>query len=263
MINLIEDNVNIKEMYDYQLKYLNDNDYQEYIKYLNIYFSKDTKKDKYIRSFENGKYILTEKSNEDKKILITSSKYIDINKLYIDLKNYLNLILSKISNLIQSKNNITEENRRDFLLLSNDYKFYKNQLKDIEYINKEFYNKIEILLNKKIEKTNELAKYYQKRLFTYSSILVMIPESLKNKLIKRFKDNKKKIPYNEINKISKENQIASDEIEKWFNWIELTYFYILISKEISDIDHEIKEKENNFEIQCKYMIIKKPNLEKK
>ena len=264
MINLMKDDVNIKEMYDYQLKYLNDNNYQEYIKYLNIYFSKEIKKDKYNRSFENGKYILTEKSNEDKKIILSPSKYTNINKLYIDLKINLNLILSEISNLIQSKNNITENNREKFLLLSNQYKLYKNQLKDIENINKEFYNNIEILLNKKIEKTNELAKYYQKRVFTYSNILVMIPENLKNKLIKKFKDNKKKIPNNtEINKIAKDNLIPSEEVEKWFNWIELTYFYILISKDISNIDHEIKEKENNFEIQCKYMIIKKPNLEKK
>ena len=118
------------------------------------------------------------------------------------------------------------------------------------------------LLNIKIEKTNLLAKYYQKRILDYKNINVMIPEKLKYKLIKYFKENKNRIPYlSIINKIAKENLIASDEIEKWFNWIETVYFYKIVNIEIIKINKEINTKEDKFDINTKYMIIKYPNIE--
>ena len=91
----------------------------------------------------------------------------------------------------------------------------------------------------------------------------MIPERVKNKLIVIFKDKNKKIPsINEINKIAKENNIASSEIEKWFQWIESVYFYRLVKNEILALNKIISDKEDNYDMNTQYMIIKKPIIEK-
>lgn len=254
--------MNIEEMFEYQLNEIDSENYNEYLKYLNIYFSKDTKK--YDKEFLKGQYILIEKANPNKKIVITPSQFINIHKYYIELKNISNTMLQKISQLIESKNNITEENRKEFEFYKNKYISAKKELNDINTINKSYYDQLEVLLSKKIDKTIELAKYYQKRILTYNDINVMIPEKVKNILIKKFKDNKKKIPsLIEINKLAKANLIPSVEIEKWFKWIEVMYFYLLIHNEIFIINNELLDIETNFEINTKFMIIKKPILEKK
>jgi hypothetical protein len=80
--------------------------------------------------------------------------------------------------------------------------------------------------------------------------------------MKYFKENKNKIPpLIIINKIAKENQIKSNEIEKWFNWIETVYYYLLTKKDIIKLNDEINKKELNYDINTKYMIIKKPIIE--
>jgi hypothetical protein len=164
--------------------------------------------------------------------------------------------------LIETKNNITEENRKEFENLKTKYIECKKKIDDIDIINKDYYNEIEILLNKKIEVSNEMIKYYQRRNEEYSKIEVFITELLKNKLIKYFKENKKKIPQLAIiNKIGKENKIPSNEIEKWFNWIESVYYYMLKQNEVINIEKEIENKEHIYEINTKYMIIKKPHIE--
>jgi hypothetical protein len=261
-MNIIEDDIDIKKMHSYQLTEMNNEEYAKYIKYLHLYYLKEHKREKYDKDFLDGKYILYDKSNPKKKIMITPSKFINIHKLYIDLKSYSDIILNKISEIIDSKTNINENNRIDFEKLKKKYLSIKNKIKDIEYINKEFYDEMEILLTKRIEVSNELVKYYQKRNIQYSNIKIMIKENLKNKLIKIFSDNNKKIPtLNEINKIAKENSVPSIEIEKWFSWIESVYFYMYIKKEIMDINKKIEEKEDFFEKNTRYMIIKKPSIE--
>ena len=126
-MNLIEDKIDIKEMYKYQLEELNSEEYIEYLKYLNFFFLKEHKKEKYTKEFMDGKYILADKQNPSKQIIITPSEFINIHKLYIELKKYSELILTKISFLIESKNNITEDNRKEFeYLKKNIYLFKKN-----------------------------------------------------------------------------------------------------------------------------------------
>jgi hypothetical protein len=90
----------------------------------------------------------------------------------------------------------------------------KEKLKDIETINKDYYKNIEILYNKKIEKSNEMMNYYRKREESYSKIEVFISELLKKKLIYMFRINTKKIPsLSIINKVAKENNIPSIPIK--------------------------------------------------
>ena len=57
--------------------------------------------------------------------------------------------------------------------------------------------------------------------------------------------------------------IDSKEIEKWFLWIEVTYFYLLTHNEIVNIKKKIYTKEKEYDMNTNYMIIKKPVLEKK
>ena len=258
-MNLIDDNINIQNMYKYQINEKESDEYEKYIKYLTIFFQTEIKKEKYTKEYLDGKYLLINKNNPNKKIIITPSQFINIHRLYLELKKYSELILFKISNIVESKNNITDENRNEFEYLKKKYLSFKQQIEDINLINSNFYNEMEELLNKQIEKSNELAKYYQKRSLDYESIEVMISEPLKNKLIKIFKDKNKKIPgISEINKIAKENSIPSKEIEKWFSWIESVYFYRLVKNELLEITKIIESKEHNFQNNTNYMIIKKP-----
>jgi hypothetical protein len=261
-MNSIEDKLNIKEMYNYQLENLNSEEYIKYIKYLNIFFLKEHKKEKYIKDYLDNKYVLIDKQDQSKKIIISPSDFINLHKLYIDLRKYSDELLIKISNIIESKNNINEEDRIKFDYLKKKYLSFQEKIKDIELINNNYYKELDLLLNQKIEKLDNLVKYYKKRNYEYSQIEVMITENLKNKLIKIYKENKKKIPgISEINKIAKENLIASNEIEKWFNWIESVYFYMLVKNEIIELDKNIIDKEKNFDINTQYMIIKKPIIE--
>ena len=261
-MNLIKDDINIKEMYNYQLEELDSKEYLKYLNYLHTYFLKDHKKEKYIKDYLDNKYILINKQNQSKRIIITPSEFINIHKLYIELKKISDELLFKISNIIESKNNINEENRQEFENIKKKYISYQEKINDIDLINKEYGDEMEKLLNKKIEKLDDLVKYYKKRNHIYSEIKEKISENLKNRLIKIFKENKKQIPSTfEINKIAKENSISSNEIEKWFQWIEYVYIYLLVKNEISELNKNIDDKEKNFDIHTHYMIIKKPIIE--
>jgi hypothetical protein len=260
-MNLINNDTNIKEMYNYHLNELDKNSYNKYLKYLSIFYSKDTKKDKYNKEFINDTLILIDKTNPKKKIEVKPAQFINIHLIYNELKESCELILYKINNLINNNNNITENDRKEFDELKQKYILYKNKLKDIDYINKEYYDEMEILFSENIEKSNNLAKFYQKRNENYANIKVHIKESLKNTLIQYYKENKKKIPsLSIINKIAKSNDVPSNEIEKWFYWIESVYQYILVQKELNDLNEKIKNKEEEFYLTTKYMIIKKPEI---
>jgi hypothetical protein len=260
-MDILEEDFNIKGMYEYQINELDKNSYQKYLKYLTLFYSKDHKKDKYEKMIMNGKFLLVDKVNPNKKIEITPSKFINIKLLYIELKEYSDKILFKINNLIEQKSNITEDNRKDFDNLKKQYIICKEKISEIDDINKEYYKDLETMLNDKIEKTILLAKYYQKRNEEYNKINIQIKEELKNKLIKYFKENKKKIPsLSIINKIAKDNNIPSDEIEKWFDWIESVYKYMAVQIELNNIEKKLKEYEEEYDINTKYMIIKKPDI---
>jgi len=261
-MDLVDDNLDILKMYNYQNKEINSNEYQEYINYLNIYFSKDIKKDqKYSKEYLDGNYILINLKDPQKRITITPSKFINIEKLYLELKKFSEEILYKISSLIETNNNITEENRKEFDYLKQKYILFRKNIFDIDEINKNFQDELELLYKKKIDISYDLAKYYQIRKDNF--IKIEVKENIKKILIKKFNENNKKIPNDTvINKIAKENKIASSTIESLFKWIESSYFYILVRKELNKINDEIYDKEKNFNKNTKYMIIKKPIIEK-
>lgn len=89
----------------------------------------------------------------------------------------------------------------------------------------------------------------------------MIKVNLKSQLIKLFKDNKNIIPsISNINKIAKNNDVPSIEIEKWFKWIETIYMYMNVKNNLIKLNDSINTKEELYEISSKSMIIKKPNI---
>jgi hypothetical protein len=255
----MDNNFDIKEMFSFKLNEFNKDYYKKYLNYLKIFYEKEHKKDKYIKNFIDNKLILIDKSNPKKKIEILPSKFININSLYIELNELSSKILFDINNLIESNSNITDEQRDKFEDLKKQYIICKKKLDDINDINKEYFDEMQLLIKNKIEKSNSLAKYYQLRHEIYSSIKVFIKEEVKNRLFLYFKENKNRIPPQSIiNKIGKDNNIPSNEIEKWFKWIENVYQYILIQKELNEIEKNIEKKEKEFQELTKYMIIQKP-----
>ena len=257
--NYMNNNFDLKELYDFKLKDFNKDYYQKYLQYLKIFYEKEHKKDKYTKEFINNKLVLIDKSNPKKKIEITPSKFVNINALYIELKELSNLILFNINSLVETNNNITDEQRNNFETLKNKYIICKKKIDDIDEINKRYNDEIQVLITDKINKSNQQAKYFQLRHDIYSTIQVFIKEELKNKLIKYFKENKNRIPsLSIINKISKDNNVPSAEIEKWFKWVEIVYQYMLIQKETYEIERKIEIKEKEYEELTKYMIVQKP-----
>ena len=87
-MNSIDDKLNIKEMYKYQKTEMNSGIYPKYIKYLEYFYMKNTKKEKYNKDFLNGNFILIDKNNPKKIVKITPSQFINIHILYNELKNY-------------------------------------------------------------------------------------------------------------------------------------------------------------------------------
>jgi hypothetical protein len=257
----LNENIKIKEMYNYQTKgnTVINKDYITYKNYLTIFFKNDfNKKDKYNKEFLNGKYILIRKDEPNKKIEITPSQFINLHSHYTELNNKINNILSKFFLYIESKDNFTQSIREEFDNLKEKYILYKNKIRDIDLINDAFYKEINELNLKKIENTNNLIIRYNKKKIIYSNIKTMIPESLKSELIKIYSTNKS-IPSESIKKnLAKTNNIPSNDIDLWFEWIESNYEYLLLKNEISKINEIIKLKEISYDMNTKYFIIKKP-----
>jgi len=247
---------------DSNLEFKNDNkEYEKYLSFLDYYYKIDNKKDKFKKDFKNNELILIDKKDSKKIIRINSTIFVNVNNLYLSLKKYTDDILLKISLLVDKKTNINDDNRKEFEELKKKYILFKKKIKEIDDINKNFYENINKLIDEKIDKTYKLDKYYQKRILEYSKIEVMITEKLKNELLILFKKNNKKIPNDSVIKnISKNNNIPVNEIEKWFEWIETTYLYILSKNEVNNIEIQIKEKENEYNINMENMIIKKPEI---
>jgi hypothetical protein len=141
MSSNLDNDINFKNMYNYQAKGLitkNDN-YDKYIKYLQFFFQKNHEKDKYSKEFMNGSYILVDKKDPKKKIEITPSRFINIHKFYLELKNQIDVILLKFFSFIESKDNFTNENREEFDVLKKKYSAYKEKIEEIDLINTDFY----------------------------------------------------------------------------------------------------------------------------
>ena len=256
-MDYLTNNENLVELFNYDK---NSEEYQKYIVYLNFYFSNPGKKDKYTRSMENGNYVLTDNKSK-KKIIIEPAKYINLNILFNQLEVFNNIVLEKVSLIIEKTSNFTNEDRKEFNHLKEKYSLFMKKIKEIDVINKTYYDEYEKNLKERLELTIKLAKYYMDRTYIYKDISVMIEKSFKNELINIYKKNNKQLPsIEEINKIAKKNEIPSKEIENWFKWIDNSCKYILTKSDLYKLNDLIKKNKEDFNNKNEFMLIKKPNI---
>lgn len=258
----LNQNINLPKMYEYQIESATGEEYEKYLKYLQYFFQKPHKKDKYKREIIDDKYVLIDNSNPNKKITITPAKFINMHQYYVDLKNNVNQILHKILYMLESKNNFTNENRNEYNVLKERYAISKKKIDDINEIDAKFYKEIIELNSQKLKKADEMIVKYNKKSEAYSKIKKMITENVKREWMDLYKKNKFSIPSGTIiTQLAKKNQIPADEVEAWFDWIENGYYYLLLQKDIRDLDKKIEDKEKRFELNTEFMIIQKPNIE--
>ena len=240
----------------------NNKEYETYEKYLSIYFEKPSSKDIYTRSYEDGKFILTEIKNPKKKISIESAKYTNLFDLYKNLKLYNDIILDKISLLIEKPTNINDNDREKFKELKENYVLYNKKVQEIDELNKNHLEKLEKLIIDKIDESLLMAKYYNERNLIFKEIKNEIPKTSKDEIIKLFHNHKNKIPEQSIiNKTAKILEIPSNDIENWLKWVEKCYQYLMIKKSIYQKISEIEEINKNFKYRFENFIIKKPIIE--
>ncbi len=55
--------------------------------------------------------------------------------------------------------------------------------------------------------------------------------------------------------------VPSNETEKWFQWIESSYIYMAISKDLEELNNSAEMIEKKYNENTKYMMIKKPIVE--
>ena len=135
------------------------------------------------------------------------------------------------------------------------------KIKEVDEINKQYYDEYEKNLKDILDSTMDVAKYYMNRTYTYKDINVMIEKSLKNDLIGIYKKKNKQIPtIEEINKIAKKNEIPSKEIENWFKWIDFSCKYIVAKNNLYKLNDLIKKNKEEFDNKNEFMLIKKPNI---
>lgn len=237
-------------------------EYESYEKYLKFYYQIPSKKDPYNRSMVDGKYILSDLKNPSKKIIIDPAKYLNLFELFKNLKLYNEIILEKISILIEKPSNIDDDDRKSFDELKKKYGLFSKKIQEIDEINKNHFEEMEKLTIKKLDYSLLMAKYYNERNMSFKEITEKIPIESKTEIIQYFSQNKHSIPEQKmIDKIAKKLDIPSNDVEKWFKWIEKCYLYLKSKNELYKIMKEQNEKNTEFIYKCENFIIKKPIIE--
>ena len=262
MESYLDHRINIQELYKYQTEKKPDEsnikEYGKYLKYMNIYFQTG-KKQKYDKKFENGKYILIDKSNPKKIIEITPAEFVDIQNWSNECKKISEEVFYKISQFIAGKENITDATREEFKHLKTKFVNANHYLIQLNAIHSGFYKEFLDANSKKIDRSNDIIIQYQKRKKLYKEIQGMIPEKAKKELIEMFHKKKNKIPSDyEINQIAKKISVSSNETEKWFQWIEASYIYMAILRDLEELNNNIEMIDKKYNENTKYMMIKKP-----
>lgn len=259
---MLKNNIPIFDILELNKYSNNSDDYKNYLKYLDIYFRQKVKKtDIYNKDYIDGIYHLIDKFDKTKKILIKPTKFIDINEYNNDIINIINDILYKISELLDDNYTIDDDIRSKFNYLKETYILYNNQIKSIKEIIVKQEKKINDLIQNKLNKYQELIKYYDNRKETFNKIKNNISNNIRNKLIEIYIDNKLKKPNDdELSGISKIYNIKIDDLDKWFNWIEYTYLYIKTQNDLYNINKQLLIDNKEYNYKMKYFIMEKPIL---
>lgn len=250
---------NIQNLFDYNRE---SKDYETYEKYLKYYYQPPSKKDPYERDMIDKKFILIDLKNPKKKITIEPAKYINLFELYKNLKYYNEIILEKISSLVEKPSNIDDDDRKFFNDLKKNYTLYNKKIQEIDEINKEHLEQIEELTIKRIDNSLLIAKYYNDRNLVFKDIQEPIQKESKEEIIRLFNKNGNKLPdQKSIDKVSKLLEIPSNEVEKWLNWVEKCYQYLQAKNELYKTIKKINEIKEKFIYKCENFIVKKPIIE--
>ena len=208
------------------------------------------------------KFILIDLKNPKKKITIEPAKYINLFELYKNLKYYNEIILEKISSLVEKPSNIDDDDRKFFNDLKKNYTLYNKKIQEIDEINKEHLEEIEELTIKRIDNSLLIAKYYNDRNLVFKDIQEPIQKESKEEIIRLFNKNGNKLPdQKSIDKVSKLLEIPSNEVEKWLNWVEKCYQYLQAKNELYKTIKKINEIKEKFIYKCENFIVKKPIIE--
>ncbi len=251
----------IQSMAIYQDKLHENPEYQEYVKYIELYYKRGSKKNEYIRSYENNQLILTNVSNKSKRIVITPSTIVNLYEYKDFLDKNINNILYNIVYLIENYSMTNEEQKEEFQKLKNSYIALKKQHFDIETVEKNYYDKIASLQENIANIAIELNVLKEARIYTYSLIQTQITNDIKDSFMKLFKEsNLKKPSIDVLNNISKELSIRAEDVEGWFDWIEKSFMYVSKQEEYVSLLKEMKNEEMKFEIIMKNFILTKPSI---
>jgi hypothetical protein len=246
------------------LKYdLDSDEYKKYLEYLNIFNKQeDGKTDQYKKEITEDSYILIDKKDPNKKIIINKSKFIDLNNYYQLIKDEISNILYEIAYLLDNNNIINQDKREKFDILKKKYIEYNTSVKDIDKIFEDDKKIIDDILIEIKDKYTEIINYYNFRKTFYSNIENKITNEKRVYIINIFKEKGNKIPDDTtIVGISKKYDINVGDLDNWFKWIEATYTYIKLQKELFELNDKMNLEIKNRDLQKRYFIYQKPAIE--
>ena len=251
---------NVNEMLKYDL---DSDEYKKYLEYLNIFNKQeDGKTDQYKKEITEDSYILIDKKDPNKKIIINKSKFIDLNNYYQLIKDEISNILYEIAYLLDNNNIINEDKREKFDILKKKYIEYNTSVKNIDKIFENDKKIIDDILIEIKDKYTEIINYYNFRKTFYSNIENKITNEKRVYIINIFKEKGNKIPDDTtIVGISKKYDINISDLDNWFKWIEATYTYIKLQKELFELNDKMNLEIKNRDLQKRYFIYQKPAIE--
>ena len=259
----ISDNLKIDQIFEEQGQIKDSEKYKEYLDYLRKFFQKD-KHQKYERKYtEDDNYILINRKNEKREIIIEPSRIINLYEYQKEIIENLNEILYQISYLVENFENITDEERANFDILKNNYIVYRKHLDEIKNIETNFSSKLGKLFDEKIKQLLLLTEQLQNRQNIFNLIKAKISIKQKKILMRECKDGLTSLNQDKITVLAKDFQIDNSDIENWIKWIYATKDYILIQKNLDSIQNEIMSKTNNYDLNMRQFIYHPPSIEKR
>ena len=252
------------------LKYLEDNlnnkylkEFEEYRKYLKIYYSENSKCPVDSKTLILKKETATEyemwcksKTSKDWKIIIKKPKVynlnIKLNELNRTYKNKLLLFKQKLRENLESPIYIPEKDK-DMESELKELKKYENEIESIkDLFEKQEENKKDLYIKRQEQLKNLLEiKIKKKDIFR---LCEQVDGEVRIKLIEIAK-NEKKIDQERIKQIAKTTQITQSNVKNWIDYYKLNMEYVAGMIELGKLNEEIFQLNEKYEhINSNYVI---------
>ena len=273
-IEKIPENVNLVQLYKEQNDMKSDDNYENYLKYLSRFFKVDDGQSKYDRKIsdqEGYQYLLSNRKNEKKNIYIEPSRYVNLFLYEKEALKEMNDILYQISNLVENKENVTDEDRNLFQQLKMNYSILKKHQDEIKTIQSTHFQQLNELYDKKLKQIMELSISAQERINKYEQITTLITIEEKNEIAQLLaKENKSGSKHNkkiykelseyQIKELAKKFKIPNQELEAWMKWIISSVLYIQNQIELNKINKEIKTYMENYNLNMEEFMFEPPKI---